>query len=83
MVNWAKTPLGVPVEELRPDVTYVRKILAAVYDIRLCEEMFDGWMTRLNKCVARFFDLVATLMTVTVITVSRSAPRNQISKRSC
>ena len=42
--------MGVPVEELRPDSGYTRLILAAVYDIRLCEVMFDGWMTQLDRC---------------------------------
>ncbi|KAI0301246.1 hypothetical protein BC826DRAFT_966269 [Russula brevipes] len=42
-------PLGVPVEQLRPDIAYVRLILGAVYDIRICEEIFDGWATQLDK----------------------------------
>ncbi len=44
--------MGVDVEELRPNDTYVRRVLAAAYDIRLCELTFDGWMTQLNKCAA-------------------------------
>jgi hypothetical protein len=42
-------PLGIPVETLRPDASYVRLILGAVYDIRICEEIFDGWATQLDK----------------------------------
>ena len=50
--------MGVPVEELRPDSGYTRFILAAVYDIRLCEVMFDGWMTQLNRCAMRSASLL-------------------------
>jgi hypothetical protein len=39
------------VGQLRPDNSYVRFILGAVYDIRICEEIFDGWATQLDKCV--------------------------------
>ncbi len=46
-------PLGIPVEQLRPDTSYVRLILGAVYDIRICEEIFDGWATQLDKYVQR------------------------------
>jgi hypothetical protein len=83
MCNWAMPPLVVAVEELRPDAAYTRLILAAVYDIRLCEEMFDGWMTQLNKCAAtRFFGLVVHLTTLTVITVLQSA-RSQMNENGC
>jgi hypothetical protein len=43
--------LGVAVEDLRPGDKYVKITLAAVYDIRLCEKIFDDWMTQLDKCV--------------------------------
>ncbi|KAH9974266.1 hypothetical protein BGW80DRAFT_1458343 [Lactifluus volemus] len=42
-------PLGVPVEQLRPDPAYVQLILGAVYDIRICSKIFDGWATQLDK----------------------------------
>ena len=50
-------PLGVPVEQLRPDPAYVQLILGAVYDIRICSKIFDGWATQLDKCAVepRFF----------------------------
>ena len=48
-------PLAIAVEKVRPDAAYTRRILAAVHDIRLCEEMFDSWMTPLNKCAATRF----------------------------
>jgi hypothetical protein len=47
--------LGVAVEDLRPADQYVQITLAAVYDIRFCEKMFDDWMTQLDKCVANRF----------------------------
>ncbi|KAH9035031.1 hypothetical protein EDB85DRAFT_2274255, partial [Lactarius pseudohatsudake] len=40
---------GVPIEQLRPDPTYVQLILGAVYDIRICQEIFDGWAAQLDK----------------------------------
>ena len=43
--------VGVPIEQLRPDPAYVRLILGAVYDIRICQEIFDGWTAQLDKCV--------------------------------
>jgi hypothetical protein len=42
-------PLGVSVKELRPDPAYVRLILGAVYDIRICAKIFDDWATQLDK----------------------------------
>jgi hypothetical protein len=48
-LNWAMPPLGIPVAQLRPDASYVGHILGAVYDIRICEEIFDGWVTQLDK----------------------------------
>jgi hypothetical protein len=44
--------VGVPIEQLKPDPAYVRLILGAVYDIRICQEIFDGWTAQLDKCVA-------------------------------
>ncbi|KAH9077656.1 hypothetical protein EDB83DRAFT_2671419 [Lactarius deliciosus] len=46
-LNWTM-PVGVPIEQLRPDPTYVQLILGAVYDIRICQEIFDGWATQLR-----------------------------------
>jgi hypothetical protein len=43
-------PLGVSIEELRPDHTYVQMIVNAVCDIRICEKIFDGWAIQLDKC---------------------------------
>ena len=63
-MNWLRPPLSVAVEKLRPDAAYARLILSALYDIRLCEEMFDGWMVQLDKyAMTRFFSLVVHLMT--------------------
>ena len=55
ILNWVWPPLGVAVEDLRPATKYVDITLAAVYDIRFCEKIFDDWMTQLNKCVANHF----------------------------
>ncbi|KAH9077658.1 hypothetical protein EDB83DRAFT_2514368 [Lactarius deliciosus] len=41
--------VGVPIEQLTPDPTYVQLILSAVYDIRICQEIFDGWAAQLDK----------------------------------
>jgi hypothetical protein len=53
--NWVWPALGVAVEDLRPEDKYVGKTLAAVYDIRLCEKIFDDWMTQLDKFVENCF----------------------------
>ena len=45
--------LGVQGDQLDPDASYVDHVLGAAYDIRLCEEMFNGWATHLDKCVQR------------------------------
>ena len=45
----------VAVEDLRPKAKYVQTTLAAVKDIRLCEKIFNNWMTELDKCVANRF----------------------------
>jgi hypothetical protein len=41
----------VAVEDLRPKAKYVQTTLAAVKDIRLCEKIFNNWMTELDKAV--------------------------------
>ena len=46
-------PLGVAVEQLRPDPAYVQLILGAVGDIRLCAEIFDRWAAQLDKCAKK------------------------------
>ena len=43
--------VAVAVDDLRPRTKYVQITLAAVYDIRLCEQLFDSWMIELDKCV--------------------------------
>ncbi|KAI0246119.1 hypothetical protein BJV78DRAFT_197135 [Lactifluus subvellereus] len=48
-LHWTLPPLGVSVEQLRPDSAYVQLILGAVYDIRMCAEIFDRWATQLDK----------------------------------
>ena len=45
--------LGVQDDQLYPDASYVDRVLSAAYDIRLCEEIFNGWATHLDKCVQR------------------------------
>ena len=50
--------VGVPIDQLRPDPSYVQLILGAVYDIRICQEIFDGWAAQLDKCVWQKNDLV-------------------------
>jgi hypothetical protein len=44
--------VAVAVEDLRPRAKYVQITLAAVKDIRFCEQLFDNWMTELDECVA-------------------------------
>ncbi|KAH8981945.1 hypothetical protein EDB86DRAFT_3086645 [Lactarius hatsudake] len=39
-----------------PDPTYVQLILGAVYDIRICQEIFDGWATQLDKLRTKKFE---------------------------
>jgi hypothetical protein len=48
-------PLVVAVKDLRPEAEDVKKTLTAAEDIRLCEKLFDGWMTELNEYVANRF----------------------------
>ena len=45
--------VGVPIDQLSPDPAYVRLILGAVYDIRICQEIFDGWTAQLDKYVPK------------------------------
>jgi hypothetical protein len=47
--------VAVAVEDLRPRAKYVQITLAAVYDIRFCEKLFNDWMTEMDKCVANRF----------------------------
>jgi len=44
--------LGVQDDQLYPDTSYVDRVLSAAYDIRLCEEIFNGWATHLDKVSA-------------------------------
>ena len=46
---------SVPVDDLRPSVDNVEITLDAVFDIRLCENLFDKWMIELDKCVTNLF----------------------------
>ncbi|KAH9034916.1 hypothetical protein EDB84DRAFT_1561285 [Lactarius hengduanensis] len=55
-LNWTMPAVGVPIEQLRPDPTYVQLILGAVYDIRICQEIFDGWATQLDKLRTKKFE---------------------------
>lgn len=72
--NWVMPSLGVATDELRPDSEYVRRILTAASDIRLCEGIFDGWIAHLNRCVAtHVFILVAYIV---MITESQSTPKS-------
>ncbi|KAF8497557.1 hypothetical protein F5888DRAFT_297640 [Russula emetica] len=41
--------IAVAVEDLRPRAKYVQTTLAAVKDIRVCEKIFNEWMTELDK----------------------------------
>jgi len=41
--------VSVPIDQLSPDQAYVRLILGAVCDIRICQEIFDGWTAQLDK----------------------------------
>ena len=45
--------VGVPIDQLGPDPAYVQRILGAVYDIRICQEIFDGWAAQLDKLRAK------------------------------
>ena len=54
--------VAVPVEDLRPKPTYAQITSAAAYDIRFCQMLFDEWMTKLDKSVAK---LVSHLMIIT------------------
>jgi len=47
------TSLGVQDNQLRPNASYVDRVLSTTYDIRLCEGIFNGWVTHLDKCVQR------------------------------
>jgi len=53
LLNWMIPSLGVQDDQLRPDASYVDRVLGAAYDIRLCEEIFNGWATHLDKYVQR------------------------------
>jgi hypothetical protein len=55
VLKWVSPPLGVAVKDLRPRAKYVQTTLAAVKDIRLCEMIFDNWMTELDKYIANRF----------------------------
>ncbi|KAH9159502.1 hypothetical protein EDB89DRAFT_2083628 [Lactarius sanguifluus] len=55
-LNWTMPAVGVPIEQLTPDPTYVQLILGAVYDIRICQEIFDGWAPQLDKLRAKKFE---------------------------
>jgi hypothetical protein len=48
--------VGVPIDQLSPDPSYVKLILGAVYDIRICQEMFDGWAAQLDKLSSEKFE---------------------------
>jgi len=65
-LNWIKPPLVVPVEQLRPDIKYVERLVSATRDIRLCEDLFNNWSTHLDKCVQRLF-FRPTVTTATII----------------
>jgi len=49
LLNWLIPSLGVQDDQLRPDASYVNRVLSAANDIRLCEEIFNGWATHLDK----------------------------------
>lgn len=53
LLNWMIPSLGVQDDQLRPEASYIDRVLSAAYDIRLCEEIFNGWATHLDKCVQR------------------------------
>jgi hypothetical protein len=55
IVGDLQVDVTVPVEDLRPKPTYVQITSAAARNIRLCAKLFDNWMTRLDKCVAKRF----------------------------
>ncbi|KAN0139262.1 hypothetical protein V8E53_002763 [Lactarius tabidus] len=48
--------VGVPIDQLSPDSSYVQLILGAVYDIRICQEIFDGWAAQLDKLSSEKFE---------------------------
>lgn len=48
--------VGVPIDQLGPDPSYVQLILGAVYDIRICQEIFDGWGAQLDKLSSEKFE---------------------------
>ena len=52
-LHWTMPAVGVPIDQLRPDPSYVQLILGAVYDIRICQGIFNGWAAQLDKCVAK------------------------------
>ena len=54
-INFIKLPVVVPVEQLRPDTEYAERIVSATSDIRLCEDLFNKWSTRLNRCVQQLY----------------------------
>ncbi|KAI0273904.1 hypothetical protein BGY98DRAFT_936260 [Russula aff. rugulosa BPL654] len=45
--------VAVPVDDLRPNPTYTQITSTAAYDIRFCEELFDQWMTKLDKASSK------------------------------
>lgn len=53
LVSWMIPSLGVHDDQLRPDNSYVDRVLGAAYDIRLCEGIFKGWADHFDKCVER------------------------------
>jgi len=50
VLNYVRSPLDVKVEDLRPRDAEITRI--AVYDIRLCEKIFDNWATQLDKATS-------------------------------
>jgi len=46
--------LGVEAGQLRPDNSYVERVLGAADDIRLCKMIFNGWTTHLDRCDTLF-----------------------------
>ena len=74
--------VAVPVDDLRPRAKNVQIILDAVGDIRLCERIFDNWMTELDKCVAnRFSQPRVPSNDNNGFTESRATPRSQTNER--
>lgn len=60
-LNWTMPAVGVPIDQLSPDPAYVRLILGAVYDIRICQEIFDGWTAQLDKYVPKIKSNLPTI----------------------